>query len=90
MLSSQEQRIRDDIEQCYAAEMEEPVLPAAEPTNRSRLAGRGVDDLPAAVVTGIWISIFLILFGVGAAGLAVAAATTAGALLWRYWPLLSG
>ena len=89
MLNTQEQRIWDDIERCYAAEAEEPVMPAAEPT-RSRLADRGVDDLPAAVVTGIWISIFLILFGVGAAGLAVAAATTAGALLWRYWPLLRG
>jgi hypothetical protein len=90
VLNTQEQQIWDDIERCYAVEAEEPVLPPAEPTRRSRLAGRGVDDLPAAVVTGIWISIFLILFGVGAAGFAVAAATTAGALLWRYWPLLRG
>ncbi|WP_222270108.1 DUF3040 domain-containing protein [Modestobacter marinus] len=88
MLSTHEQRIWDDVERNYAIEIEEPVLPAARLANRRRLVDRGVDDLPTAVVAGIWISIFLILFGAMSAALAVGAATTAGALLWRYWPLL--
>jgi hypothetical protein len=52
--------------------------------------GRGVDDLPAAVVSGIWGSILLILLGFVLAGLAVGAVTALGALLWRCWPPVGG
>jgi Protein of unknown function (DUF3040) len=90
VLSSHEQRIWDDIERFYAAEVEEPVLPGRRPTHRRRLDGRGVDDLPAAVVAGVWSTILLIIFGALVAGFAVGAATALGWLLWRYWPLLRG
>jgi hypothetical protein len=39
---------------------------------------------------GIWITIMLILVGLVVVGLVVGSATTLGALLWRYWPLLRG
>jgi hypothetical protein len=87
VLNTHEQHIWDDVERYYAIEAEEPALPA-RPATRDRLQGRGVDDLPTAVVAGIWVSIFLILFGVMPAALVVGAATAAGTLLWRYWPLL--
>jgi hypothetical protein len=88
VLNTHEQRIWDDVERYYAIETEEPALPAARLAIRRRLEDRGVDDLPTTVVAGIWITIFLILFGVMSAALAVGTATTVGALLWRYWPLL--
>jgi hypothetical protein len=90
VISSQERRIWQEIERAYAAQLDEPVLPVLRPPHQPRPAGRGVDDLPAAVVAGIWVSILLILVGFVAAGLAVGAATTLGALLWRYRPLLRG
>jgi hypothetical protein len=90
VLSSHEQRIWDDIERFYAAEAEEPVLAAPHPTHRRRREGRGVDDLPAAVVAGVWATILLILIGAVVAGAAVGAATALGWLLWRLWPLLRG
>jgi hypothetical protein len=88
MLSSQERRIWQDIER-YHAEVGEPLLPELQP-HRPRMEGRGVDDLPAAVVSGTWGSILLILLGFVLAGLAVGAVTALGALLWRYWPLVRG
>jgi hypothetical protein len=90
VLSSYEQQIWDDMERCYAADIDEPALPELRPPHRPGLEGRGVDDLPVAVVSGIWGSILLILFGLVLAGLAVGAATAVAALLWRYWPLLRG
>jgi len=87
VLSSDERRMWDDIERCYAAEIEEPALPGL---HRSRLQGRGIDDLPAAVVAALWGSILLVLFGFVPAGFAVGAVTAGAALLWRYWPLLHG
>lgn len=54
MLSSSEQRIWDDIERFYAAETAEPVLPGPKPARRGRPDAGGGDDLPAAVVAGVW------------------------------------
>lgn len=90
MLSSHEQRIWDDIERFYAAEAEEPVVPDLGPTLRRRHDTRGVDDLPAAVVAGMWGTILLVLFGAVVVGLAIGAATALGWLLWRCWPSLGG
>ena len=90
MLSSHEQRIWDDIERFYAAEAEEPVLPAPHPARRRRHDTHGVDDLPAAVVAGLWGAILLVLFGAVVVGLAIGAATALGWLLWRCWPSLRG
>ncbi|MGY1661182.1 DUF3040 domain-containing protein [Geodermatophilus sp. SYSU D00705] len=88
MLSSHEQRIWDDIERCYAAEAEEPVLPGVRSTRRRRLEGRGLDDLPAVLVAGTWSALLLVIFGAMVTALAIGAATAVGWLLWRYWPLL--
>jgi hypothetical protein len=74
VISSQERRIWQDIERSRSAEIEEP---------RRRPEGRTVDDLPAAVVSGIWGSIVLVLFGFVLAGLAVGALTALAALVWR-------
>jgi hypothetical protein len=90
VLSSHERRILDDIERFYAVEAEEPALPGRPATQRRPRDVRGVDDMPAAVVAGTWIAIFLILFGVVAGGFAVGAATALGWLLWRHWPVLRG
>jgi hypothetical protein len=89
MLSSQERRIWQDIERRHA-EVGGPALPELRQPHRPRVEGRGVDDLPAAVVSGIWGSILLILLGFVLAGLAVGAVTALGALLWRYWPRVRG
>jgi len=45
---------------------------------------RRVDDAPGLVVAGAWAAIFLVLFGATAAGLAVAAVTATGLVLWLY------
>jgi hypothetical protein len=88
VLSSHEQRIWDDIQRCYAAEAEEPVLPGLRSALRRRRADRAVDDLPATVVAGAWSAILLVLLGGLVVGLAVGAATALGWALWRCWPLL--
>jgi len=88
LISSQERRIWQEIERQYAAEIEEPAPSELRPPHWRRLEGRGADDLPAAVVSGVWASIMLILCGFVLAGLAVGAATALAALLWRYWPML--
>jgi hypothetical protein len=84
-LSSSEQRIWDDIERFYAAaEAAEPVLPGPKPARRGRPDARGGDDLPAAVVAGVWGAILLVLFGAVDVSLAIGAATALGRLLlWR-------
>lgn len=94
MLSRQEQRIWDDVQRFWAAEVDEPP-PAAprapghtRPSRRNR-AFRDPADLPVAVVAGAWITIILIIFGAPAAGLALAVATALGWALWRSWPQLS-
>jgi hypothetical protein len=87
VLSSQERRIWQDVERWQAVDLEEPAPTQACPPQRRRQQSRGMDDLPAVLAAGIWISIGLILLGFGAAGLTVGAATAGGALLWRRWPL---
>jgi Protein of unknown function (DUF3040) len=86
VLSSQERRIWQDVERRYTVETDEPTLPDVRPAHDRRPAGRSMDDLPAAIVVGIWISIALVLVGFVVAGLAVGAVTTTTALLWRWWP----
>ena len=82
MLSSQEQRIWDDVLRFWAEEAEEPplVTPSAERWSSDDA------ELPIAVVAGTWITIALILFGVMSAALAVGLTTALGWALWHYWP----
>jgi len=87
MLSSQDQRVWDDIVRFWEAEVEEPPRPAP---SRRKGASRDHGDLPFAVVAGTWITIALVLLGAVVAGLAVGLATALGWALWHYWPLLSG
>jgi hypothetical protein len=86
VLSSQEQRVWDDVQRFCAEEAEEPALPAPSRTNG---ASRNEADLPITVVAGAWITITLVLFGAMVAGLAVGLATGLGWALWHYWPRLS-
>jgi hypothetical protein len=83
VLSSQEQRIWDDVLRSWA-EAEEPPLarPGAEGSSSDEA------ELPIAVVAGTWITITLILFGVMSAGLAVGLMTALGWALWHAWPRL--
>jgi hypothetical protein len=90
LISSRERRVGQEIERRDAAEVEEVTSPQLRPRPPRRLERRGADDLPAAVVSGIWASIVLVLLGFVLAGLAVAAATALAAVLWRYWPVLRG
>ena len=86
MLSADEQQAWEDIQRYYDAETEEPVRIVPLRTSQRRRPGRGLDDLPAAVVAGVWITIVLVLLGAAVAGLAVAAATALGWAMWRWWP----
>jgi hypothetical protein len=79
VLSSHERRVWKDVERRYAVDTEELAPPVLPPTGRYLRPGR--DGLPAAVVVGSWASVVLVLFGLVAAGLAVAALTALGALL---------
>ena len=88
MLSTHEQRIWDEIERCYAAEVAEPVLADRPPARRPGRGARGVDEVPAAVVACAWIAILLVIFGAPVAGLAVGTGTALGWALRRYWPRL--
>jgi hypothetical protein len=85
MLSDHEQRIWNDIQRFY--DVEQP-----DWTGRGSPAwdAAGLEDMPAAVVAGCWITIMLVLFGAVLAGLAVGGATALGWLLWRSWPQLTG
>lgn len=85
MLSSHERQSWEDIRRQLEADPAEPVR-----LGRTRSFERtgdlpGVDDLPAAVVGGLWTTIFLVLFGAVAAGLAVGALTVLGWMAWRWW-----
>jgi hypothetical protein len=86
VLSSQEQRVWDDVVRFWAAEVEEPPRPAP---SRRKGASRDHGELPAAVVAGTWITITVILLGAVVAGLAVGLATALGWALWHYRPLMS-
>jgi hypothetical protein len=87
VLSSQEQRISDDVLRFWAEEVEEPSRPAP---SRTKGSSRDQADLPVAVVAGTWIAITLILFGAMIAALSVAVITALGWALWHNWPRLSG
>ncbi len=90
MLSRREQRIWDDVQRFWAQEAEEPSwAPPLAPVRRRR-PSRDPADLPAAVVTGAWITILMVLFGALVAGLAVGAATALGWALWHTWMRLGG
>jgi hypothetical protein len=84
VLSSQEQRIWDDVLRFWAEEAAEPPLatPSAEGSSSDE------DELPIAVVAGSWITITLILFGVMSAALAVGLMTALAWALWHNWPRL--
>jgi hypothetical protein len=86
VLSADEQQAWEDIQRYYDAEAEEPVRIVPLRASQRRRPGPGLDDLPAAVVAGVWITIILVIFGAAMAGLAVAAATALGWAMWRWWP----
>ena len=85
MLSSQEQQVWDDVQRYWELEAEEPPR-LVPPANGTRWTPHDPDDLPLAVVAGIWITIALVLFGVMAVGLTVGVATAVGWALWYQWP----
>jgi hypothetical protein len=85
MISSQERRIWQEIERHDAAGIDEVALPPRRPRPPHQLERRDAEDLPAAIVSGIWVSIVLVLLGFVLAGMAVGAATTLAAVLWRCW-----
>ena len=87
MLSADEQQVWEDIVRFYDLEAEEPGrIGGHHPVPRQRRPARGVDDLPTAVVAGVWISVLLVLVGAVVGGLAVAGATTLGWAVWRRRP----
>jgi hypothetical protein len=76
MLSEHEQRLWDEIEHTYRAEA-------------GGEWGRGDrTELPAPLIGGAWGAVLLVVFGVPAAGAAIAAATILIWLLWRFLPQL--
>jgi hypothetical protein len=89
VLSDHEQKVWDDIERFYAVEAEEPAGAGPQPPGPRKRDSRELNDIPAAVAAGGYITFMLILFGAPVAGLAVGTATALGWLLWRYWPQLS-
>ena len=78
MLSSQEQRVWEDIQLFWAEEAEEP--PRLAPLV---WAARDQEDLPVAVVAGAAVTILLLLFGAALAALTVAVVTALGWALWH-------
>jgi len=90
VLSTQEQRIWDDIQRFWAETADEPaaVRRAAAALRKQMRRERG--ELPAWVGIATWVAIFTVLFGAVATGLALGAATFVGWGLWRYWPQLAG
>ena len=78
MLSSEEERIWDDVQRFWStAEAEEPPLP--------EVAASDAADVPVAVVAGVSGTILLLLFGAVVAAVAIATATALGWALWRRW-----
>ncbi len=89
MLSSQEQRIWDDVRRFWAEEVEEPSPAARRAPGRGR-ASRDRAVLQVAVVVGSRITVVLLLWGALVPGLAVGLATALGWALSHSWPRLSG
>jgi hypothetical protein len=86
VLSADEQQAWEDIQRYYDAEAEEPVRIVRLRTSQPERPRPGLDDLPAAVVAGVWITILLVLVGAAVAGLAIAAVTALGWAVWRWGP----
>jgi uncharacterized membrane protein len=84
VLSEREREIWTEIEDIYRDEAAE-VARALEREAKQR-EPRRLEDAPAALVAGFWISFLLVLFGAPVAGLALGAATGLLLLLWRYRP----
>jgi hypothetical protein len=82
VLSSQEERVWDDVQRFWAMEAEEPPRLAPSAFSR-RWVWHDQEDLPVTLAAGVWLAIALVLFGAVLAGLAVAAATAIGWALWR-------
>jgi hypothetical protein len=80
VLSSQEERVWDEIQRNWDVEVQEP--PRLTP-GRGKRAPNGHDDVPMAVAVGARIVILLLLFGAVPAAVAVATATAVGWVLWR-------
>jgi hypothetical protein len=78
VLSSEEERIWDDVQRFWLEEADEPSLPQVA-------APVGGSDVPTAVAVGVSSAILLLLFGAVVAALVVAAATGLGWALWRRW-----
>ena len=76
MLDEHEQRRWDEIERHYRAET------GREGQRRDRT------DLPAPIIGGAWGAVLLVLFGVPAAGAAIAVVTGLMWVLWRFLPHL--
>jgi hypothetical protein len=85
VLSSQEQRIWEDVQRFWAEEAQEPSRPRLPSPGHREAASREETDLPVAVIVGARIAIVLILFGAVPAGLAVAVTTALGWTVWRNW-----
>ena len=86
MLSDHEQKVWDDIERRYAADVEEPDWADIRPPRPRTGHSRDIEELPGPLVAGLWITIVLILFGASPAALATGSLTVVGWLLWRYRP----
>ena len=84
MLSSQEQRIWDDVQLFWAEEAEEPPLPDIGPAGRSGAVARDDMDPPVLVVAGAFSIVLLLLFGEARAALGISVATALGWTLWHY------
>ena len=76
MLNEHEQRRWDEIERHYRAET------GREGRRRDRM------DLPAPIIGGAWGAVLLVVFGVPAAGAAIAVVTGLMWVLWRFLPHL--
>jgi hypothetical protein len=78
VLSSEEERVWDDVQRFWLEEADEPPLPRImEPVPGS--------DVPTAVVVGVSSTVLLLLFGAVVAALVIAGATALGWALWRRW-----
>ena len=90
MLSTQEQRVWDDIQRFWAETAEEPVAGRRAAAFMRKRARRERGEPPGWAVGCVWIAIFLVLFDAVVAGLVLGAVTGLGWALWRYWPKLTG
>ena len=90
MLSSQEQRVWDDVQRFWAGEVQEPSRATPPAPHRRRRASRDRAVLQVAVIVGVRITIVLLLFGALVPGLAVGVTTALGWALGRTWPQVRG